>query len=97
MHNAMRHLLPLVLLLPPATAQAPDATTAQRNAAKTVRRWDDGGDLDKIVWHRPFAKAQELARESGRVLLIKPILGGGNRPKPGGVPCGGKNDCEGSW
>ncbi|HZN39753.1 MAG TPA: hypothetical protein VFD82_13170 [Planctomycetota bacterium] len=65
--------------------------------AEPQRRWDDGGDLDKIVWNRPFARAQELARESGRVLLIKPILGGGNVPKPGGVPCGGKNDCEGSW
>ncbi len=66
-------------------------------AAATARRFDAGGDLDKIVWHRPFRSAQKLAREAGRVMLVKPILGGGNQPAPGGVPCGGKNDCEGSW
>jgi hypothetical protein len=77
----------------PAAAQSespPPATAA-------ARRWDDGGDLDKIIWQRPFTAARELAQQSGRVLLVKPILGGGNMPKPGGVPCGGKNDCEGSW
>jgi hypothetical protein len=86
MHPALRFVLSASMLLGLAKAQA-----------APERRWDDGGDLDKIVWNRPFARAQELARASGRVLLIKPILGGGNVPKPGGVPCGGKNDCEGSW
>ena len=61
------------------------------------RRFDAGGDLDKIEWIRPFAKAHRLARDSQRVMLVKPILGGGNAPAPSGVPCGGKNDCEGSW
>ena len=83
---ALRTVLSASMLLAVVTAQA-----------VPERRWDDGGDLDKIVWNRPFASAQELARASGRVLLIKPILGGGNVPKRGGVPCGGKNDCEGSW
>lgn len=86
MHPAHRTVLSASMLLAALTAQA-----------APERRWDDGGDLDKIVWNRPFVRAQELARASGRVLLIKPILGGGNVPKPGGVPCGGKNDCEGSW
>jgi hypothetical protein len=80
-----------VVLVTTCAAGAQDAVGAQR------RRWEDGGDLDKIVWHRPFARAQELARASGRVLLVKPILGGGNKPDPAGVPCGGKHDCEGSW
>ena len=83
---ALRTVLSASMLLGVVTAQA-----------VPERRWDDGGDLDKIVWNRPFARAQELARASGRVLLIKPILGGGNVPKCFGVPCGGKNDCEGSW
>ena len=86
MRSASRFVLSVSMLLAAANAQA---------AAE--RRWDDGGDLDKIVWNRPFARAQELARASGRVMLIKPILGGGNVPKRTGVPCGGKNDCEGSW
>ena len=60
-------------------------------------RFDQGGDLDKIVWHRPFADAQALAARQQRVMLVKPILGGSNTPDPDGVPCGGKNDCEGSW
>ena len=86
MHLALRTVLSASMLLAVANAQA-----------ATERRWDDGGDLDKIVWNRPFSRAQELARASGRVMLIKPILGGGNVPKRTGVPCGGKNDCEGSW
>ena len=96
MHPALRLLAPACVLLPLAPAQSDRVPSAdvQRAAA---RRWDDGGDLDKIVWHRPFTEAQRLARETGRVLLVKPILGGGNKPKPEGVPCGGKNDCEGSW
>ena len=69
---------------------------AQDGAGAGTRRWE-GGDLDKIVWHRPYARAQQLARNAGRVLLVKPILGGGNVPDPAGVPCGGKRDCEGSW
>ena len=85
----VRRCLPVCTLLALAAAQ--------QDPAPAVRRWDAGGDLDKIVWHRPFADAQRIAKETGRVLLIKPILGGGNRPKPSGVPCGGKNDCEGSW
>jgi len=80
-----------------ALAPAQSVPAPAEDAPGAARRWDAGGDLDKIVWHRPFADAQRIARETGRVLLIKPILGGGNRPKPGGVPCGGKNDCEGSW
>lgn len=55
------------------------------------------GDSNKIQWHRPYAKARELAAASGRVLLVKPIMGGSNTPKPDGLPCGGKADCEGSW
>ena len=66
-------------------------------AVATARRFDAGGDLDKSVWHRPFRAAQKVARAAGRVMLVKPILGGSNQPAPGGVPCGGKNDCEGSW
>lgn len=66
-------------------------------AQEAPRRFDAGGDLDKIEWVRPFAVAQQRAKEANRVMLVKPILGGGNAPAPGGVPCGGKNDCEGSW
>jgi len=55
------------------------------------------GDADKIEWVRPFARARELAAGTHRVLLVKPILGGSNRPFPSGRPCGGKEDCEGSW
>ncbi len=83
--------VPLVLfpaLLAASLAPAQDAA---------ARRFDTGGDLDKITWTRPFAAAQQLARAGKRVMLVKPILGGGNAPRPDGVPCGGKNDCEGSW
>lgn len=65
-------------------------------AAKGVRH-ERGGDLDKIEWLRPFTAAQQRAREQKRLLLVKPILGGSNAADPTGVPCGGKNDCEGSW
>jgi hypothetical protein len=75
-----------VLFASAAAAQSPSA-----------RRLADGGDLDKIVWERPFARARGLAETRNRVLLVKPILGGSNTPRPSGVPCGGKNDCEGSW
>ena len=99
MHACLRSLAAVAAafaVLPLAAAQSrPEPTTTTGPAAS--RRWDDGGDLDKIVWHRPFADARRIAKESGRVLLLKPILGGGNEPKPGGVPCGGKNDNEGSW
>ena len=61
------------------------------------RRFEQGGDLDKITWERPFARARELAKERHRVMLVKPILGGGNTPDPKGTACGGKHDCEGSW
>ncbi|HEX6813336.1 MAG TPA: hypothetical protein VF384_17075 [Planctomycetota bacterium] len=98
MHSHVRALAAVAVAcaaVPLAAAQSrPEPATTTAPAA---RRWDDGGDLDKIVWHRPFADARRLAKESGRVLLLKPILGGGNEPKPDGVPCGGKNDCEGSW
>ena len=55
------------------------------------------GDARRINWIRPFSKASELARKSGRILYVKPIMGGSNTPAPDGVPCGGQNDCEGSW
>jgi hypothetical protein len=90
-----RHLLacaPLWLVVPgPCLAQqpAPDPAPPPRHEA--------GGDLDKIAWERPFARAQQLAREQDRVLLVKPILGGSNTPRPTGVACGGVDDCEGSW
>lgn len=76
------------------------ATTIGAHVAHTQespRRFDGGGDLDKIEWVRPFREAQKLAKAANRVMLVKPILGGGNKPAPGGVACGGKNDCEGSW
>jgi hypothetical protein len=76
----------------PAQKQQP---AAEEPAA--ARRFAEGGDLDKIDWMRPFARACEIAKEQQRVMLVKPILGGGNAPKPDGVACGGKNDCEGSW
>jgi hypothetical protein len=91
----------------PASAVAPAAVPAARRAlqeptapeppAAAEARPPAAGDLDKIAWARPFARAQELAQEQGRVLLVKPILGGSNKPSPGGVACGGTNDCEGSW
>ncbi|HEX5052891.1 MAG TPA: hypothetical protein VFZ65_14035 [Planctomycetota bacterium] len=77
---------------PPQEPTPPAATSPQ-----PAPRFAQGGDLDKIEWIRPFARARELAREQHRVMLVKPILGGSNRPRPGGVPCGGTNDCEGSW
>ncbi|MBK8097685.1 MAG: hypothetical protein IPK26_11295 [Planctomycetes bacterium] len=69
---------------------------AQVPAAQAGRH-ERGGDLDKIEWLRPFGAAQQRARERKRLLLVKPILGGSNAADPSGVPCGGKNDCEGSW
>lgn len=63
----------------------------------SVVRHERGGDLDKIEWVRPFALAQQRARQQRRLMLVKPILGGSNVAVPAGVPCGGKNDCEGSW
>jgi hypothetical protein len=89
-------LLPLAALSFLALgAAAQDAKSAAQPAAE--RRFPKGGDLDKIVWEHPFARARELARAQHRVLLVKPILGGSNVPAPLGVACGGKNDCEGSW
>ena len=82
-------------VLGPAAALEPAPQEPAPSAA--ARRFPAAGDLDKIAWERPFARAQQIAREQDRVLLVKPILGGSNTPRPGGVACGGKDDCEGSW
>ena len=66
-------------------------------AEASALRHERGGDLDKIEWLRPFGAAQQWARDRKRLMLVKPILGGSNAADPSGVPCGGKNDCEGSW
>ncbi len=55
------------------------------------------GDLRRVQWTRPFSAAHKIARSTNRVLLVKPLMGGSNTPDPAGVPCGGVNDCEGSW
>jgi hypothetical protein len=94
MHSILFALasLPFVTALP-----GQDPAPLEPAPAAAARRFPEAGDLDKIAWERPFARAQELARERNRVLLVKPILGGSNTPRPGGVACGGKDDCEGSW
>ena len=51
----------------------------------------------RMNWVRPFADARARAKTAGRLMLVKPILGGTNAPDPDGLPCGGKQDCEGSW
>lgn len=84
-----RPLVSLLLALASLCAQEPVPSPAPDR--RTL------GDLDKIEWLRPLAHAREVARQQGRVVLVKPILGGSNTPAPDGVPCGGKNDCEGSW
>jgi len=89
-------LLPLAAISCLALAAAAQDTKAAARPAGE-RRFPKGGDLDKIVWEHPLARARELARAQQRVLLVKPILGGSNVPAPLGVACGGKNDCEGSW
>jgi hypothetical protein len=55
------------------------------------------GDARRVPWILPFRDALAQARRTGRVILCKPILGGSNTPDPGGLPCGGRHDCEGSW
>jgi hypothetical protein len=87
MDHRLAAVVPLVVFALPALAQQ----------AAPGRRFATGGDLDKIAWEHPFARARELARTQHRVLLVKPILGGSNVPDPQGVACGGKRDCEGSW
>jgi hypothetical protein len=84
-------------LLPLAAVAGLVLGAAAQEPKAAERRFPKGGDLDKIVWEHPLARARELARAQHRVLLVKPILGGSNVPAPLGVACGGKNDCEGSW
>jgi hypothetical protein len=55
------------------------------------------GDARRIAWSNDFEQVLARAKETGRPILCKPILGGSNKPDPDGVPCGGKQDCEGSW
>ena len=55
------------------------------------------GDLRRVDWVRPFDEALNRAARLGRVLIVKPILGGSNEPDPNGLPCGGVRDSEGSW
>jgi len=54
-------------------------------------------DSNRIRWVRPFKVAMQQAKESRRLVFAKPILGGSNTPKSGGIVAGGKNDCDGSW
>lgn len=89
--------LPQTAGLEPAPPEAPAAAQQDPAQDPQARRFAEGGDLRKIVWQRPWTRARDLAREQGRVLLVKPILGGSNAPAPDGVPCGGEQDCEGSW
>ena len=86
-----------MLHIPHSLSVALFAVAMSAHATSQNRRHDSGGDIDKIEWVRPFAAAQERARELGRVLLVKPIMGGSNKPNPDGLPCGGVDDCEGSW
>jgi hypothetical protein len=58
---------------------------------------DAPGDPSHIQWVRPFKDALARAKETGRPLFVKPILGGSNTPKKGGTVAGGKDDCDGSW
>ena len=55
------------------------------------------GDMRRVDWVRPWSKATAAAKAAGKLMVVKPILGGSNTPDPDGIPCGGKNDCEGSW
>lgn len=79
----------LVLTLPGCLA-----TAARAQEGRTFFR---AGDMRRIQWVRPWDEASKTAAARGRLLVVKPILGGSNTPDPDGVPCGGKKDCEGSW
>ena len=57
----------------------------------------EAGDANRIRWVRPYAEAVKQAKATNRLILAKPIMGGSNTPKPGGLPAGGKTDCDGSW
>lgn len=80
---------------PPGGGRDGDASPGAAAAAPGAP--DRAGDPRRIRWIRPVAAAVEEAKAAGRVLLVKPILGGSNTPDPDGVPCGGTRDCEGSW
>lgn len=71
--------------------------TAAKPSFEPTIPWNAAGDTRRIKWTRPYAEAKKSAVARNRLILSKPIMGGSNTPDPGGVPCGGVNDCEGSW
>jgi hypothetical protein len=77
----------------PATRPARERPEAPRDDDRARK----AGDVRRVAWVRPFKDAMAKARETGRVVLVKPLMGGSNLPDEGGIPCGGKRDCEGSW
>lgn len=70
--------------------------TYQISAAEPTKL-PEAGDATRICWVRPYAEAVKQAKVTNRLILAKPIMGGTNKPKPGGLPAGGKTDCDGSW
>jgi hypothetical protein len=96
MYSIARYaLVPLTSLL--VCVSAPAQVQNDPEPKSGVGQENHAGDLRRVHWVRPWAKAQEESRRTGRPILCKPILGGSNTPDPSGLPCGGKNDCEGSW
>lgn len=79
------------------TKDQPKKEEPKKEEPKKDQAFAPPSDLRRVAWVRPFEAALKEARESNRVLLVKPIMGGSNTPDPNGVPCGGKRDLEGSW
>jgi hypothetical protein len=80
-----------------APASRPDEKGKQAEPRDDRAKGLSAGDPRRVDWVRPFKDALAKARETNRVLLVKPLMGGSNVPDPAGTPCGGKKDCEGSW
>jgi hypothetical protein len=78
-------------------ASRPGSRTPAAAPPGDARGGPESGDLRRVQWVRPFKEALAKARQTNRVLLVKPLMGGSNVPDETGVPCGGKRDCEGSW